>query len=172
MGGGMKRGSGRGRRLDFLPSSSSSFPPWVPPFCPELSVREFLSDRRRVTMTEGLRSMLVMSWSVGRCGQPVPRIECSLSGEDEDERGSGLRTGTDTGMTRGIMLSSRGRLALWPPESLSMVPRRGAGLWGLQGLWGCSCLTTCGGSDSISEAFWASVTRLTSWETLSFLHVL
>lgn len=31
LGGGMKRGSGRGRRLDFLPSSS--FSPSVPPFC-------------------------------------------------------------------------------------------------------------------------------------------
>lgn len=109
------------------------------PTCPELSDREFLRDRLRVTMTEGLPSILVTSWRVkDLCGRPVSGVECSPSGEDEDEGGSGLRTGTDTGMTRGIMLSSRGRLALWPPESLSMVPRPGTGLWGLQGLWCCA----------------------------------
>lgn len=32
-------------------------------------------------------------------------------------------------------------------------------------------LTTCG-KDSISEAFWARVSRLTSWDTLRFLRVL
>lgn len=35
-----------------------------------------------------------------------------------------------------------------------------------------SKLLTCDGSDSISEAFWARVSRLTSWDTRRFLLVL
>lgn len=38
LGGGMKRGSGRGRRLDFLPSSSLS--PSAPPFWRNISCYE------------------------------------------------------------------------------------------------------------------------------------
>lgn len=60
LGGGMKRGSGRGRRLDFLPSSS--FSPSAPSFCSALSDKEFLSERLRVTMTEGLWSACPRSW--------------------------------------------------------------------------------------------------------------
>lgn len=135
LGGGMKRGSGLGRRLDFLPSSS--FSPSVPPFCSELSVKEFLRERRRVTMTEGLWSARPRSWGFeGLGGQLEARAASSLSGEE----GSCLRTGTDTGMTRGRRLSSRGRLAFRPSDSV-----------GLHGLWGS--FTTCDGKDSISEAF-------------------
>lgn len=54
LGGGINKGSGLGRRLDFL--ASSSFSPSVPPFCSELSDNEFRSERLRVTMTEGLWS--------------------------------------------------------------------------------------------------------------------
>lgn len=110
LGGGMKRGSGRGRRLDFLPSSSRS--PSLLPFCSELSDNEFLRERLRVTMTEGLWSERLKSWGFkGLWGQVEASAESSLSGEE----GSSLRTGTDTGMTRGRRLSSRGRLVFIPP---------------------------------------------------------
>lgn len=135
LGGGMKRGSGRGRRLDFLPSSS--FSPSVPPFCSELSDKEFLSERLLVTMTEGLWSAWPRSWGFEALGgQLEARAASSLSGEE----GSCLRTGTDTGMTSGRRLSSRWRLAFRPSDSV-----------GLHGLWGS--FTTCDGRDSISEAF-------------------
>lgn len=90
--------------------------------CSELSDREFLSERLRVTMTEGLWSARPRSWGFeGLGGQLEARAASSLSGEE----GSCLRTGTDTGMTSGTRLSSRGRLAFRPSDSV-----------GLHGLWG------------------------------------
>ena len=92
------------------------------PTCSELSDKEFLSERLRVTMTEGLWSARPISWGFeGLGGQLEARVASSLSGED----GSCRRTGTDTGMTSGRRLSSRGRLGFRPSESV-----------GLHGLWG------------------------------------
>lgn len=73
---------------------------------PKLSLTEFLSDLRRATMTEGLRS----DWPEGRstalgrpCAQP-PWGSAWL-----------LRTGTDTGMTRGTIVAClpRGPSSCW-----------------------------------------------------------
>lgn len=86
--------------------------------CSELSDKGFLSERLRVTMTEGLWSARFRGFE-GLWGQSEARAASSLSGEE----GSCRRTGTDTGMTSGKRLSSRGRLALRPPV-------------GLHGLWG------------------------------------
>lgn len=130
----MKRGSGRGRRLDFLPSSS--FSPSVPSFCSELSDKEFLSERLRVTMTDGLWSARPTSWGLeGLGGQLDARTASSLSGDD----GSCLRTGTDTGMTSGRRVSSRGRLAFIPSDSVGLHGR-------------CGSLLTCDGRNSLDEA--------------------
>ncbi|KAF3845183.1 hypothetical protein F7725_008346, partial [Dissostichus mawsoni] len=64
-------------------------------------------------MTEGLWSERPKSWGFkGLGGQVEASAESSLSGEE----GSCLRTGTDTGMTRGRRLSSRGRLVFIPPR--------------------------------------------------------
>lgn len=106
LGGGMKRGSGRGRRLDFFRSSSLS----PSPFCSVFSDREFLSDRRRVTITEGLWSVLVWSLWI----QAETRPGSSLDGE-----ASSLRTGTETGITRGTRVSSRERFTC-SPSSLGL----------------------------------------------------
>lgn len=92
------------------------------PTCSELSDKEFLSERLRVTMTEGLWSSRPSSSGFkGLWAQLEARFPSSLSGEE----GSCLRTGTDTGMTSGRRLSSRGRLAFKPSGSV-----------GLHGLWG------------------------------------
>lgn len=53
LGGGIKSGSGRGRRLALADLLSASLPLSAPPFWPVLSDGEFLSERRRVTITEG-----------------------------------------------------------------------------------------------------------------------
>lgn len=88
----------------------------------EFSDKEFLSERLRVTMTEGLWSSRPTSWGFeGLGGQLEARDASSLSGEE----GSCRRTGTDTGMTSGRRLSSRGRLPFRPSESV-----------GLHGRWG------------------------------------
>lgn len=92
----------------------------------ELSDTELRSERRRVTMTEGLWS----GRSLGRSGQLAEREACSLSGESA----SVCRTGTDTGMTSGTRLSSLARLA--PPTSISLIPRPEPDAEGLQGLCG------------------------------------
>lgn len=92
----------------------------------ELSDRELRSERRRVTMTEGLWS--VRFGSLGRWGQLAEREVCSWS----KKVGSARRTGTDTGITRGTRLSSRTRLALKP--SISPAPRPGPDAGGLQDL--------------------------------------
>lgn len=87
-----------------------------------LSDSEFLSERLRVTMTEGLwLSRPASSGLAGLETQLEAAPNSSLSGEE----GSCLRTGTDTGMMRGRRLSSRARLAPGPSASV-----------GLQGLWG------------------------------------
>lgn len=85
--------------------------------CSELSESEFLSERLRVTMTEGLWSARPRS----RWVQVAPSAGSSRFGED-----SSLRTGTDTGITRGTRLSSRG-LLVFKPSSV--------GLQGLCGSW-------------------------------------
>ena len=74
-------------------------------------------------MTEGLCSWWAgPSAPEGLGGHGPDGSACSRSGEGW----SGLRTGTDTGITRGSRLSSRGRLA--PAPSLSATaPRPGAG---------------------------------------------
>lgn len=73
-------------------------------------------------MTEGLWSSRPSSWGLERReGQPEAGAASSLSGEE----GSCRRTGTDTGMTSGTRLSSRGRLLF-----------RLSALEGLHGLWG------------------------------------
>lgn len=139
--------------MDFLPSSS--FSPSTPSICSELS-DEFLSERLRVTMTEGLWSARLRSWGF-EClgGQLEARAVSSLLGDE----GSCLRTGTDTGMTSGRRLSSRGRFAFIPSDSV-----------GLHGL--CGSLPTCDGRNSLSEASLESVSRLASCDTLRFLRVL
>lgn len=92
----------------------------------ELSDRELRSERRRVTMTEGLWS--VRFGSLCLWGQLDDREVCSWS----KKAGSARRTGTDTGITRGTRLSSRTRLALKP--SISPTPRPGPDAGGLQDL--------------------------------------
>lgn len=75
-----------------------------------------------MTMTEGLWLSRPGSWGFESLGAQIESTDASsLSGEE----GSGLRTGTDTGMTSGRRLSSRGCLAFTPSESA-----------GLHGLWG------------------------------------
>lgn len=92
----------------------------------ELSDTELRSERRRVTMTEGLWSVRFKSLS--RRGQLAEREVCSGS----KEVGSVRRTGTDTGITRGTRPSSLTRLALKP--SISPTPRPGPDAGGLQDL--------------------------------------
>lgn len=92
----------------------------------ELSDTELRSERRRVTMTEGLWS--VRFGSLGLWGQLAEREVCSWS----KDVGSACRTGTDTGITRGTRLSSLARLALKP--SISPTPRPGPDAGGLQDL--------------------------------------
>ena len=90
------------------------------PTCSALSDKEFLSERLRVTMTEGWWSARPRSWGLeGLGGQPEARAASSLSGDE----GSCLRTGTDTGMTSGRRLSSRCRLAFRPSEAAGLHGR-------------------------------------------------
>lgn len=87
-----------------------------------LSDSEFLRERLRVTMTEGL--WLSRPGSSG-CPGLETQLEAGPASSLSGEEGSCLRTGTDTGMMSGRRLSSRARLAPRP-----------SGWVGLQGLWG------------------------------------